>query len=497
LKNISFAKRRLGISVKTSLINGIVISVLLISTVLLMLNFQFKMAEFLLKEQKQLTEKVIEKQIENRKKAFQTDFNVNTEILGSLCGMFIYNYDWQGLQDAIKPYLKIPQIIAVRVTNTDNNPLSAAWKNPEIQTSKTFPENISINEKLSFQAEIVYGKEKSGKVQIYYTDSLLNAEVQQSKELVQKEISILKDTVRVQIKHLIVKEAAAIFCIVILLIISITVCLKIIVIRPVQQIIESLTTNAEQFIVSSGHISSASQALAQDSSKQASSVEEISSSVEEISSIIKQNANNSSNANLLIKEVSSEAKQVNNAIAGLMKAMEEITESSKKTSKIIKTIDEIAFQTNLLALNAAVEAARAGEAGSGFAVVADEVRNLAMRAAAAAKDTTSMIEDTVNKIKDSSNMVIITNGAFSKVTAAISQADLLIKEIESASREQVSGINQISQASSDMDKVTQQNAANAQESASSSQQMNFQAEQMKVTVDKLSIVIQGTAGQSL
>ncbi|WP_207680722.1 methyl-accepting chemotaxis protein [Desulfonema magnum] len=450
-----------------------------------------------MREQKQLAEKLTDTQMEKRKKAFQADFSVNTEIMGNLCGMFIYNYDWEGLEDAIKSYLKIPQIIAVSVTDIENRPLAAAWKNPEIQAGKTVPENIGINEKLSFQAEAFYGKEKLGKVQIYYTESLLNAEIRQSREQMQKEISDLRDMIGAKIENLIFKEAAAVFCIVILLAASITVCLEIIAIRPIQRIIETLRTNAELFVSSSEEISAASQTLAQDASKQASSIEEISSSAEEMSSMIKQNADNSNDANLLMKEVSHETEKLNSVITGLMKAMEEISESSRSTSKIIETIDGIAFQTNLLALNAAVEAARAGEAGSGFAVVADEVRNLSMRTATSAKNTAGLIEDTVNKIRDSSDMVIITDEAFSKLVAAISRADSLIKEIELASREQVSGINQISQASSDMDGVTQRNAANAQESAGFSQEMNAQAEQMKRIVDELSIVIKGTARQSL
>jgi methyl-accepting chemotaxis protein len=193
----------------------------------------------------------------------------------------------------------------------------------------------------------------------------------------------------------------------------------------------------------------------------------------------------------------SEARQVvetaNLSMERLTESMTEISQASEETSKIIKTIDEIAFQTNLLALNAAVEAARAGEAGAGFAVVADEVRNLALRAAEAAKNTARLIEGTVKKVKDGSSLVVQSNEAFQQVANASNKAAELVGEISAASSEQAQGIDQINRAVTEMDKVTQQNAASAEESASASEEMNAQAETMKDMVGELVAMVGGTA----
>ena len=262
--------------------------------------------------------------------------------------------------------------------------------------------------------------------------------------------------------------------------------------KPINRIIEGLNDGADQVASASSQVSSASQQLAEGSSEQAASIEETSSSLEEMSSMTKANADNAAQADNLMKEANQVVAQANDSMTELNSSMDEISKASEETSKIIKTIDEIAFQTNLLALNAAVEAARAGEAGAGFAVVADEVRNLAMRAADAAKNTAELIEGTVKKVNQGTELVNSTNEAFAKVADSSSKVGELVSEISAASNEQAQGIGQVNTAVTEMDKVTQSNAANAEESASASEEMNAQAEQMKVMVGELVTMVGGS-----
>ncbi len=263
--------------------------------------------------------------------------------------------------------------------------------------------------------------------------------------------------------------------------------------RPINRVISGLTEASEQVSSAAGEVSSASQSLAEGSSQQAASVEETSSSLEEMSSMIKQNASNAGQADSLMKKVNQVVNTANMSMSQLTTSMQEISKASEETSKIIKTIDEIAFQTNLLALNAAVEAARAGEAGAGFAVVADEVRNLAMRAADAAKNTAALIEGTVKKVSDGTALVKITNDAFKEVAGSAAEVGEIVGEIAAASSEQAQGIEQVNIAVTEMDKVTQQNAATAEESAAASEELNAQAEEMKSFVGELSAMVGGNA----
>ena len=261
--------------------------------------------------------------------------------------------------------------------------------------------------------------------------------------------------------------------------------------RPVNRAMTSLAEAADQVVSASGQVSSASQSLAEGASEQAASIEETSSSLEEMSSMTKQNADNASTADKLMKDSKLMVERANGSMTELTQSMEDISKASDETSKIIKTIDEIAFQTNLLALNAAVEAARAGEAGAGFAVVANEVRNLAMRAAEAAKNTSVLIEGTVKKVREGSELVERTGGAFAEVSRSAAKVADLVAEIAAASSEQAQGIDQINKAVAEMDKVTQQTAANAEESASASEEMNAQAEQMKDIASELMTLVGG------
>jgi len=264
--------------------------------------------------------------------------------------------------------------------------------------------------------------------------------------------------------------------------------------RPIFRVIEGMSEGAAQVSSAAGQVASASQQLAEGSSAQAAAIEETSSSLEEMSAMTKQNADHAAQADHLMKDASAVVRKANQSMEQLTGSMAEISNASAETSKIIKTIDEIAFQTNLLALNAAVEAARAGEAGAGFAVVADEVRNLAMRAAEAARNTAALIEGTVKRVKEGSALVTGTSQAFAEVAASTAKVGGIVAEIAAASGEQAEGIGQINKAVTDMDKITQQNAANAEESASASEEMNAQAGQLKAYVAELGAIVGGAGG---
>ena len=191
--------------------------------------------------------------------------------------------------------------------------------------------------------------------------------------------------------------------------------------------------------------------LSQRTEEQASSLEQTASSMEEMTSTVKQNADNSGQANQLAVAARDQAEKGGKVVAKAVDAMTEINESSKKIADIIGVIDEIAFQTNLLALNAAVEAARAGEQGRGFAVVASEVRNLAGRSATAAKEIKDLIQDSVKKVEEGSDLVTESGTTLEQIVTAVKKVSDIIAEIAAASQEQSSGIEQVNKAVAEME----------------------------------------------
>lgn len=239
--------------------------------------------------------------------------------------------------------------------------------------------------------------------------------------------------------------------------------------HDMQQSLVRTVTNvrdgSDAIFTGASEISAGNNDLSARTEQQAASLEQTAASMEQLTATVKQNAENARQASQLALSASETAEKGGNVVAGVVKTMSEIAGSSKKIADITSVIDGIAFQTNILALNAAVEAARAGEQGRGFAVVAGEVRNLAQRSAQAAKEIKGLIDDSVNRVNVGSQLVGTAGETMSDIVSAVTRVTDIMGEIASASDEQSRGIDQVGQAVTEMDRVTQQNASLVEESA--------------------------------
>ena len=215
---------------------------------------------------------------------------------------------------------------------------------------------------------------------------------------------------------------------------------------------------------------------------QASSLEETAASMEQLTGTVKQNAENARQASSLAANASEIANKGSAVVGQVVGTMGEINQSSAKIADIISIIEGIAFQTNILALNAAVEAARAGEDGRGFAVVAGEVRSLAQRSSAAAKEIKELIDTSVDRVQSGSALVDEAGRTMTEIIGAVQRVTDIMGEIAAASEEQSSGIDQVARAVTQMDEVTQQNAALVEEAAAAASSLEDQAGKLRSAV---------------
>ena len=248
------------------------------------------------------------------------------------------------------------------------------------------------------------------------------------------------------------------------------------------RIVSEVRQGSDTINTASAEIASGNLDLSSRTEEQAGALEETASAMEELTSTVKQNADNARQANSLAATASEVAVQGGSVVGQVVQTMGEINDASRKIVDIISVIDGIAFQTNILALNAAVEAARAGEQGRGFAVVASEVRTLAQRSASAAKEIKALIDDSVSRVDNGSRLVEQAGATMTEVVASVRRVTDVVAEISAASNEQSDGIEQINHAITQMDQVTQQNAALVEEAAAAAQSLQEQSTRLSATV---------------
>jgi len=242
--------------------------------------------------------------------------------------------------------------------------------------------------------------------------------------------------------------------------------------------------SADTIATASAEIASGNMDLSARTESQASSLEETAASMEQLTSTVSQNESNAHQANQLAKTASEVAQKGGAVVSEVVSTMETINASATRIVDIISVIDGIAFQTNILALNAAVEAARAGEQGRGFAVVANEVRSLAHRSASAAKEIKALIDDSVGSIAAGSALVAQAGSTMEQVVSSVSRVTTIMGDITAASSEQSTGISHVNQAITEMDSVTQQNAALVEEAAAVAGAMQEQAAHLAELVSR-------------
>ena len=244
------------------------------------------------------------------------------------------------------------------------------------------------------------------------------------------------------------------------------------------RVVSNVRQGSEGVSTASAEIASGNHDLSARTESQASALEQTAASMEQLSATVKQNADSARQANQLAASASAVAVQGGEVVAQVVDTMKGINDASRKISDIISVIDGIAFQTNILALNAAVEAARAGEQGRGFAVVASEVRSLAGRSAEAAKEIKSLINASVDRVEQGTALVDRAGTTMTEVVSSIRRVTDLMGEISAASNEQSLGVSQVGEAVTQMDQVTQQNAALVEEMAAAASSLKSQAQEL-------------------
>lgn len=515
----------LSISFKTAMISCLVIIVLLVGAANIIISMESSLIEFILGEYEKKIENTFSKQTQQDLDDLKVRHLINAKISGGMAGYFVYNFDPEGLKDNLRNLLELPDIIALQVVDNQEVPFVALWKEgAEVKVGEQIVDSAALDPKKMFKVDIIYNTKKIGAAILYYTDSVLLGQMQESKKDLDQEVELLRNTIIDKIEQAKYFQAGIFILVVLFLIATICLTLKIIVVNRLNKITAGLRDIAEgegdltsrlndkyndeigelrkwfnifvekiQLIIidvkkSSGELNTASGGLAKLSDKMqvnANNTSEMACNVSDSSNEMSKNMNSvaaameetSININMVataseemsvtINQISEDTEYALKITASAVeqtssasKQVDELGIAAKGIEKVLETISEISEQVNLLALNATIEAARAGEAGKGFAVVANEIKDLARQTALATGEIRGKIEGIQDTTQGTVSQIERIAKVVDEVNNIVSRITTSIEEQSSATREIAMNISQAS------DGVTEVNRNVAQSNSS-------------------------------
>ncbi len=520
---------KLGISLKTSIITSIVVLIFLGVNSVVSIKLQSGLSESMIEKFTDTQSKELKEFSQIQNDQVRTNTQILLEICKNISNTFIYDFDPDSLRPFLGNFIKVDNIIAIKVTDVDGNPFAAAWKKDEIQTAEVIPEDFPLDEKFSFVQDAVHDGNKIGAVQIFYTDQLVKNEITkktgQTESSIQEFENIASETINKSIKT----QTFVGLGIVLILILCIVVSLNFIVARPINQTVlmikdiaqgegdltKRLTVSSKdeigelstwfnlfveklQGIISdmarsSGNVRSSAEtllAVAKDMSEGAGDMSKKSQTVataaretsENMTSVAAAAEQSSANINMVsaaaeemtstINEIAQNTEKTkvtsNEAAQKAQKAssnIDELTRSALEIGKVVETINDISEQTNLLALNATIEAARAGEAGKGFAVVASEIKALARQTAEATLDIKSKIDLIQNSTKNSVQEIGDVSNAILSANEMIDTVAAAVEEQSATTREIAENVAQAARGIQEVTENVSQSSTAANEIA--------------------------------